>query len=148
MIKPNFIKPWLGHIICLMLLVITVCSGTMLYVSSEQYFHFWDFAAYQMWAQESFTAFSQSASMGLRDLQASFYQSYNKLYTLPLIPGFWLFGETRLGYILSLAIAYLIPFTLALGAIATQLIRIFAPPSSSGQPYFLRSVFLRVGYRH
>ncbi|MBP0028604.1 hypothetical protein [Roseofilum sp. Guam] len=125
MIKPNFIKSWLGHIICLMLLVITVCSGTMLYVSSEQYFHFWDFAAYQMWTQQSFTAFSQSWSIGWQELQASFYHNYNKLYTLPLLPGFWLFGDSRLGYILSLAIAYLIPFTLAMGAIATQLIRIY-----------------------
>ncbi|MDJ1168001.1 hypothetical protein PMG71_01010 [Roseofilum sp. BLCC_M154] len=127
MIKSDFIKPWLWHFICFALLVITVCSGTILYVSSEQYFHFWDFAAYQMWAQESFTAFSQSGSMGWQELQSSFSQSYNKLYTLPLIPGFWLFGETRLGYILSLAIAYLIPFTLAMGAIATQLIRIYPP---------------------
>jgi hypothetical protein len=127
MIKSDFIKPWLWHVICFALLVITVCSGTILYVSSEQYFHFWDFAAYQMWAQESFTAFSQSGSMGWQDLQASFSHSYNKLYTLPLIPGLWLFGETRLGYILSLAIAYLIPFTLAMGAIATQLIRIYPP---------------------
>ncbi|MDJ1178915.1 hypothetical protein PJF56_08575 [Roseofilum sp. BLCC_M91] len=127
MTKANLIKPWLGHIICFVLLVITVCSGTILYVSSEKYFHFWDFAAYQIWTQESFTAFSQSWSMGWQELQVSFYQSYNKLYTLPLIPGLWLFGETRLGYILSLAIAYLIPFTLAIGAIATQLIRISPP---------------------
>jgi len=124
MIKSDFIKTWLGHAICFALLVITVCSGTILYVSSEQYFHFWDFAAYQMWAQESFTAFSQSASMGWQDLQASFSHSYNKLYTLPLIPGLWLFGETRLGYILSLAIAYLIPFTLVIGLIATELISV------------------------
>ncbi|MBP0040157.1 MAG: hypothetical protein J7545_10800 [Roseofilum sp. SBFL] len=108
-----------------MLLVITVSSGTILYVSSEQYFHFWDFAAYQIWAQESFTAFSQSWLIGWQELQASFSQSYNKLYTLPLIPGLWLFGDSRLGYILSLAIAYLIPFTLAIGAIATQLIPIY-----------------------
>ncbi|MBP0009870.1 hypothetical protein [Roseofilum sp. Belize Diploria] len=139
MSKPNFIKPWLWHVICLMLLVVTVCSGTVLYVSSEKYFHFWDFAAYQMWAQESFTAFSQSWSIGWQELQASFYHNYNKLYTLPLIPGFWLFGDSRLGYILSLAIAYLIPFTLAMGAIATQLL-------CFGQPYFSPSVFPPVGY--
>ncbi len=118
---------WLYHGLSLLLLVVTIVTVTVIYVSSERYFHFWDFAAYEMWTQESFTAFQQSWSMGWAQLQESYHQNYNKLYTLPLLPGLWIFGQTRLGYILSLAIAYLLPFALVMGAIATELITAYPP---------------------
>jgi hypothetical protein len=45
-----------------------------------------------------------------------------------LIPFILVFGSSRLIYELALALAYLLPFALVMGAIATQLIRAHSRP--------------------
>ncbi|HCF26792.1 MAG TPA: hypothetical protein DEV81_06190, partial [Cyanobacteria bacterium UBA11049] len=47
----------------------------------------------------------------------------NKIYTLPLLPFILIFGQSRLVYEISLALVYLVPFSLSMGAVATQLIQ-------------------------
>lgn len=49
-------------------------------------------------------------------------QSYNKCFTLPLVPLLLLLGDSYLAFVLSLAVVYVLPFVLTIGAIATDLI--------------------------
>ncbi|WAL58450.1 hypothetical protein [Thermocoleostomius sinensis] len=69
-------------------------------------------------------SFRQSPIAALQLIYQSFNQNYNKLFSLPLIPFFLLFGNSYLVYVIALAIVYLLTFALVMGAIATQLIPI------------------------
>lgn len=62
--------------------------------------------------------------------------TYNKFYTLPLIPFVLAFGDSYLVYIVSVAIVYLLPLNLMMGVLAVKLI--------PGQPkvVFTSAVFL------
>ncbi len=105
----------------LALLVLIATIITVLYVSSERNFHWWiDWYAKTI---EVATAFRQSPSAGIDNVLQSLDDERNKIYTLPLVPFILIFGESRLVYEISLAIVYLLPFSLSLGAISTQLIQ-------------------------
>src|SRR4028119_1220774 len=105
----------------LALLTLIVLIVTTLYISSERNFHWWIdwyFPAIQI-------------SDGLRNLRpeaiellkTTLTQERNRLYVLPLVPFFWVFGNSRLVYEIGLAIFYLLPLPLVMGAIAAQLIQ-------------------------
>ncbi len=105
----------------LALLVLLVVTITTLYISSERNLHWWiDWYAATL---QIVTAFRESPSEAIQLLQASLIQERNRLYTLPLVPFMLAFGSSRLVYEISLALVYLLPLSLAMGAIATQLIR-------------------------
>lgn len=112
-----------------LLILITGCF-TAWYVSSEHYFYSWDLSSYQNLALDMSYAFRDSKGKAIFKLLESLTWDYNQLFTLPLIPFILTFGNSRLVYILSLALVYLLPFILIMGAIATKLI-----------PAYPRSVF-------
>jgi hypothetical protein len=107
----------------LALLAILTIIITCVYISSEHVFYWWDYAGYQAVANAKTASFLASRTHALREVYGSFGNDYNELFTLPVVPFLALFGQTRLVYILSLAIVYLLPFALAVGAVATQLIQ-------------------------
>lgn len=104
-----------------LVLVLTVSIAT-LFVCHERYFYVSDWAFYHHMANEVALAFWQSPLKGWQILSKSLHQTYNRLYTLPLLPFLMVFGESRLVYVLSLAVVYLLPLSLMLGAIAKRLI--------------------------
>jgi len=104
------------------LLVLMTATITLIYVSSEHTFYWWDFLNYHAGATDIAIAFRESPHKAIQQVYKSIAGNYNRLFTLPLLPFLLAFGNSRLVYILSLALVYLLPFSLALGAIATKLI--------------------------
>lgn len=105
----------------LALLALFIGIVTITYICSERNFHWWiDWHARTL---EVVTALRDSPAEALQLVKYSLVGERNRLFTLPLIPFIWVFGSSRLVYELGLALVYLLPFALAMGAIATQLIR-------------------------
>lgn len=94
---------------------------TTIYISHERNFHWWIDWYYK--TIEVANAFGQSPSAGIENVLQSLRDERNKIYTLPLVPFILIFGESRLVYEISLALIYLLPFCLSMGAVATQVIQ-------------------------
>ena len=103
------------------LLVLSATTTTALYTSQEHNFHWWIDWYYK--TIEVATAFRISPFAGIDNILQSLGDERNKIYTLPLVPFILIFGESRLVYEISLALVYLVPFSLSMGAVATQLIQ-------------------------
>lgn len=120
----------------LALLTLVIVVITSLYISRERNFHWW-IDWYYPTVQIAKT-FWESPSEALGIIQASLARERNRLHTLPLLPFIWVFGDSRLVYEIALALVYLLPFSLVMGAIATQLIRVHR------QSVFWATAFLTV----
>ncbi|GAB4366533.1 MAG: hypothetical protein Kow00121_04010 [Elainellaceae cyanobacterium] len=75
--------------------------------------------------------FRQSPIAAFQTVVQEANKTYNSFYTVPLIPFLLVLGNSYLAYVSSIAIVYLLPLNLVLGAIATHLI-----------PVYPRAVFL------
>lgn len=106
----------------LALLALIVGIVTWLYIASEKNFHWWIDWYYP--TIQIANTLRESPSEALALLGRSLAQERNRLYVLPLVPFIWVFGSSRLVYEISLALVYLLPLALAMGAVATQLIRV------------------------
>jgi hypothetical protein len=110
------------NLLLLVVLVIIVSLITVLYISQERYFYFWDFSNYSSQTSDLVVAFKSSISEGIKLFRDSLPSDYNKIPCLPLVPFLLILGDSRLTFILSCALVYIVPFCLTMGAIATQLI--------------------------
>lgn len=88
-----------------------------LYVSRENAFYFHDFNFYQLATLLLKQKFFENPLEALLMIAGSTSQTYNFLYTIPLIPLQAIFGETRLAFIEGVVVLYLIPYLLSFGAI-------------------------------
>lgn len=108
------------------LLILTLASVVLLacfYVSRERFFYYWDYAVYQDIAEAATDTFLRLSPLdSFYTLYRSTADAYSSLFTVPLVPILLLFGESRLVYVAGLAATYLVPFALALGALAERLI--------------------------
>lgn len=108
------------------LLILTLASVVLLacfYVSRERFFYYWDYAVYQdIAAAATDTFLTLSPLDSFYTLYRSTADAYSSLFSVPLVPILLLFGESRLVYVAGLAATYLVPFALALGAVAERLI--------------------------
>lgn len=102
------------------LLLLLTAIATVLYTSSERNFHWWIDWYYK--TTEVANAFRQSPIAGIGNILQSLGTERNKIYTLPLVPFIFLFGESRSVYQIGLALVYLLPFCLLMGGLGTQLI--------------------------
>lgn len=102
-------------------LLLSATIITALYTSQEHNFHWWIDWYYK--TIEVGEAFRISPFAGINNILRSLGDERNKIYTLPLVPFILIFGESRLVYEISLALVYLVPFCLSMGAVATQLIQ-------------------------
>ena len=107
-----------GFLAILTLIIVTV---TTLYITSERNFHWWIDWYYP--TLEIANALRESPSEAIALLVKSLEQERNRLYALPLIPFLWAFGNSRLTYEIGLALVYLLPLPLVMGAIASQIIQ-------------------------
>ncbi|MEG4021852.1 hypothetical protein [Microcoleus sp. S13C4] len=103
---------------------------TSIYVSSEHTFYWWDYAGYNTATVNTANLFRDSPDKAWRGVIESLSKEKNLLISLPLVPFILLFGESRLSYILSVSLIYVLPFRLLLGAISAKLI-----------PFYPRRVF-------
>lgn len=113
------------------LLALLTISLPFIYVSSERYFHHYDLAMYQNMASDMAVSFRGSPLSAIYGVRASIEWSYNQIFTIPLLPFILIFGDSRLVYVTSVALVYMLPFALMSGAIATQLI-----PSHQGAVFW------------
>lgn len=93
-----------------------------LYVLSEKTFYWWDYNTYSDIVNQKFTDFLRSPLWALQQVWWSTNKDYSDYPALLLLPFRAILGDSRLGFILSVTIAYLFPLALTLTAIATQLI--------------------------
>lgn len=100
----------------------TVVFVSHAYVGAERFFYSWDHASYQNITVDTAAAFRESASAGWSALRRSFHSDYNAFFALPLVPWVLTFGPSRMSYELGLALVYLVPFPLAVGAVASRIV--------------------------
>jgi hypothetical protein len=110
------------NILLFFLLVIAVVTITSLYVSKEQYYYFWDYSTYFQKTNDLFIQLKTSPIEAVFAFIISLFDDYTQLPLIPVLPFRLLLGPSRLGFILSLALAHILPFCLTMGAITTQVI--------------------------
>ena len=110
-------------VVLLCLTALATAAAAFSYASSERFFYFWDYANYQDMTAETAAAFRASFSGGIGSVLNSLGDDYNRLFTLPLIPVALAVDLSRPVFIVGLAVAYQLPFALAMGAVAAELFR-------------------------
>jgi len=113
------IRQWSHHgwdLFMIGIMVCVVCGVTFLYIEQEQNFYWW----IGWWGRTWSLANLARSDLGQfwQDIRLSLTWERNSLYTLPLLPWIWVFGQSRTVYTIALAVTYLIPFCLGMGAIA------------------------------
>ena len=91
------------------------------YLAEERVFYFWDSRFYHDLALAAWQAYRQSWTAWWAHLQASMAGDYNALFSVPLMPLFQSFGDSRTVYILGLLAWYLLPAALCVGWLAARL---------------------------
>ncbi len=109
----------------LFLLVLITVAVTSIYVSSEHTFYWWDYAGYNTATVNTANLFRDSPDKAWGGVIDSLSKEKNLLISLPLVPFILLFGESRLSYILSVSLIYVLPCRLVLGAISATLIPVY-----------------------
>lgn len=115
-------KSFLTNSILLLAASLFVLAFTYFYVSAERVFYWTDWALYQNLTHVLWQAFQLSPQAAFTVLSASISDDYNSLFAVPILPFYYVLGESRLVFESGLALVYLLPFALVLGAIATRLI--------------------------
>jgi hypothetical protein len=108
--------------ICFIFLLICIFLIAHIYISSEKYFYFWDYANYSDKVNRLVEKWQVSPLKVVEKVFDSLGDNYSDLPSLLILPFRLLFGESRLVFIVSLTLVYLLPFSLAMGYIATLLI--------------------------
>jgi hypothetical protein len=108
--------------ICFIFLLICIFLIAHIYISSEKYFYFWDYANYSDKVNRLVEKWQVSPLKVFEKVFDSLGDNYSDLPSLLILPFRLLFGESRLVFIVSLTFVYLLPFSLAMGYIATLLI--------------------------
>jgi len=107
---------------CCAMLALVIVMITGLYISSERNFHWWIDWYYP--TIRIATTFRESPTEALKLVQQTLVEDRNRLYGLPLVPLILIFGTSRLVYEVGLALVYLLPLALVMGAVASQLIQV------------------------
>ena len=120
----NYSTKVINGTLLLLLFVITI-AVTSIYVSSERTFYWWDYAGYNNATVSIANSFRESPDKAIQEVIKSLAKEKNLLISLPLVPFLFLFGDSRLSYILSISLIYVLPFRLLLGAISAKLIPVY-----------------------
>jgi len=100
------------------------------YVGNEQHTYAWDYRNYWIWYWQSGVRFSESVQSWLAHLRDDIWQSdYNTSSVAMLLPFSLLFGYSRSGFILGLALSYLVPVALLSAATAALIVRDRSSPT-------------------
>lgn len=108
-----------------LLLTSLIVATTIIYISQERNVHWW--VDWHHRTVEIVNAWQISPQYAIRLIQDSLKEERNRLFTLPLLPFMVVFGQSRLVYEVALSLVYLLPFSLVMGAISTQIIPVYRP---------------------
>jgi hypothetical protein len=115
-------------------------SVAYLYVATERYFYFWDLSVYSGQCFQLADEMRHSPINGILAIFHSIKNEYNLLYCIPLLPLIFLFGASRIVFILSVIAVYQLPFSLMVGRITEKLI------NSTGAWVFWGAAFFSILY--
>jgi hypothetical protein len=119
--KPSVHRPlraYGGVVTAFLSLAVLANAFAAYYVTQERYVYFWDWSGYWMWYRDLTASLAQRPIATLRSLIRSVQrEDYNLLPVLPLVPLGWVFGTSRLSYVLAITNVYLLPAALALGLV-------------------------------
>ncbi|MDG4596790.1 MAG: hypothetical protein P9F75_14070 [Candidatus Contendobacter sp.] len=101
----------------LLLIFCFVAANTFafIFVYQERYVYIWDWAVYWIYYQDFGALLLQAPQEAFRSLAASVTQDYSYLPVLPLAPFSWVFGGSRLAYILAITNIFVLPAVLLIG---------------------------------
>lgn len=93
------------------------------YVSAEHTIYYWDYSMYHAMARGLHEAFQHDFAAGMATLHQSMGNNYNMIFCLPSLLSFALFGESRLTFVLTNFVAFVVPYEIA---VACVLRRVYA----------------------
>jgi hypothetical protein len=102
-------------------LIAIAVSITVLYISQEQYFYFWDYIHYSDRVSQLAAKLHESPLKALENFVDYLGDDYTQIPSLLLLPFSLLFENSRLAFVLSLVLVYLVPFCLIMGMCATHI---------------------------
>jgi hypothetical protein len=118
-------------------IVILINAFAAYFIAKEQYVYFWDYSTYWIKYRQISASLVQHPISTLHFVINSVrYVDYNPLPVLPLAPFEWLFGTSRLAYILAITNLFLLPAALVMG-LAAQRILEPSPSKRSVAPLML-----------
>jgi hypothetical protein len=93
-------RPLLLCIVLILLASVLVVA----YVTSEHFFYSWDYGGYVGVAIQHSIDFRHMPLDTLKAIYHTINDEYNHFFVLPLIPFIWLFGYSRLGFMMGVAL--------------------------------------------
>lgn len=112
------------QLLLISIITVALLAFVVWYVLQQKTIFFWDNSAYWMKTRglaEWIAISPQSAIIGI--VESVRRDEYNILFALPLTAATYLFGESRLVYILSIYILYFLPASLLMAAVCQRVIR-------------------------
>jgi hypothetical protein len=109
-------------ILFFVLLIAVSLAITFFYISKEQYFYYWDYSRSSQQISELILSFRKSPFEGIGLIIISLFDDYTQLPSLPILPFRIILGESRLGFIYCLVLAYIVSFCLTMGVMLTKVI--------------------------
>jgi hypothetical protein len=92
------------------------------FVTEERYVYYWDFSLFWIQYLDISTVLVQHPILALRQVIGSVWHSdYNLLPVLPLVPFEWLFGASRLTYILAITNVFALPASFLIALLAQRM---------------------------
>jgi hypothetical protein len=106
-----------------LVLVIIANLFTVCFITQEHYIYYWDWAGYWLKYMDLSTSLSHQPMNTLDSLINSVRNDdYNPLPVLPLVPFAWLFGTSRLTYILAITNVALLPSVFIITVLAQRVL--------------------------
>lgn len=112
------------YLIALFLSIVFVNAFAICYIKQENYIYNWDLVGY--WEQYTYIGHNllRTPIDTIKSILISIrYNDYNYLPVIPLLPFYYLFGESRIGYILAISNMYLVPSIIILTFVSEKLIK-------------------------
>jgi hypothetical protein len=113
------------NIIDILLFILLVAISLMItffYISKERYIYYWDYSRSSSQINELVLSFQKSLFEGIGLIIISLFDDYTQLPSLPLLPFRMILGNSRISFIYSLVLAYIVPFCLMMGGMLTKVI--------------------------
>ncbi|MGB8699896.1 MAG: hypothetical protein WCD18_10810, partial [Thermosynechococcaceae cyanobacterium] len=111
--------------IILFIVLTTLSIGfTSWYIFQEKYYYFWDYSRHYEQLNTLISTSQNSPIEGIFSILVSLFDDYTQLPLLLMLPTRLLLGDSRVSFIISIVIAYGIPFSLLMGVIASNLVKV------------------------
>jgi hypothetical protein len=110
------------NLFLLTVVIIMVYVITKNYINQEKFIYSWDYIGYQKGTDVLIGEFNKSFLKGILEFINALFADYSKLFCIPILPFYLVFGPSRFSFILSLALVYITTFSLMMGFIFSKLV--------------------------